>query len=152
MMKQWDDGSCTTVMEIEKSPGGFRETLQATLIDEQKCEAFIDWMYLEFSSEAILSFLEFVQFRQFVKEQIGRTDKTGNAVDSGPFDFALYDGIPQSTIIYDTFRLDQGTLQFSVVEVSLPSASGELRIQASPFLVACDQVSIPKMFKCQSRA
>ena len=121
-MKEWDDTESTSKLELKHSPGHFRETLQAILIDEQKCEAFIDWMYREFSSEAILSFVEFVQFRQFVKEEIGKTDGLNITVVSSPYDFALYDGMPKSSIIYDTSRFDHEMARPSSVDVSSPSA------------------------------
>ena len=87
--------------------GTFEYKLRDTLMDKEKFQAFIDWMYREFCSEAILSFLEFVQFRKYVKEEIGKTEWNGVA-DSGPinFDFELYDGMPKSTIIFNPFRFE----------------------------------------------
>ena len=126
LMKEWDDGRRITALDLDHSPGDFRETLQAILIDEQKCEAFIDWLQREFSGEVILSFLEFLQFRKFVKDEIGKTDGMYDTGDMDPYDFALYDAIPQSTIVYDTFRIDEGNLQFSAVEVSSPSAAAKI--------------------------
>ena len=122
LMKEWDDEGRITALNLEHSPGDFRETLQAILIDEQKCEAFIDWMYREFSSEAILSFVEFVQFRQFVKEETGKTDGVEIAGVSDHYEFALYDGMPKSTIIYHTSRCDQIMVLSSPVDFSSPPA------------------------------
>ena len=109
-MPQWNGGRHLVMrLEMEHSSGDFRRTLRGILIDEQKCEAFIDWMYQEFSSEVILSFLEFVQFRKFVKEAIGDTDGSDISAEPDRYDFMLYDGMPQSTIVYDSFQFDQVT-------------------------------------------
>ena len=91
--------------ETAGSSCSFREQLQETLNDEHKCEAFIDWMYREFSSEAILSFLEFVQFKKCIKEVIGETDENSTSAETDPFDFEFYDGMPRSTIIYETWTV-----------------------------------------------
>ena len=121
-MKEWIEGGHMVTLEMQHSSGDFRKTMQLILNDAQKCEAFIDWMYREFSSEAILSFVEFVQFRQFVKEEIGKTDGLNITVDSSPYDFALYDGMPKSSIIYDTSRFDHEMTRSSPVDVSPSSA------------------------------
>ena len=92
----WTSNGLSTALTIQGSSGNFRDKLRETLNDEQKCEAFIDWMYRGFSSEVILSFLELVQFKEFVKEQIGKVCVAG---DADPYDFALYDGMPKSSII-----------------------------------------------------
>ena len=110
MMSEWNDGASTDstpILKLKASSGTFREILQEILNDEQKCEAFINWMYREFCSEVILSFLEFVQFRKYIKEEIG---KMYLSVDTDPYDFTLYDGMPQSTIVYDPYRLDRTVL------------------------------------------
>ena len=77
--------------------------------DEKKCEAFIDWMYREFCSEAMLSFLECVQFRKYVEEEIGKRNGSGTVSgrDKDSLNFALYDGMPRSSIVYDPFSLKQ---------------------------------------------
>ena len=105
MMTEWNRVKSNSIskLEMKESPGTLTEKLRETLNDEPKCEAFIDWMYREFSSEAILSFLEFVQFKKYIKQEMGETDRMGI------FDFELYNGMPQSTIIYDSNRVDRKT-------------------------------------------
>ena len=104
MMSEWHNAASTPMLTLKASSGTFKEILQQILNDEQKCEAFVDWMYREFCSEVILSFLEFVQFKKYVKEEIERMSITE---DADPYDFTLYDGMPKSTIVYDPYQLDQ---------------------------------------------
>ena len=117
MMIDWDEGEPTAKLKMGVSSGDFRETMHTILMSEQKCEAFVDWMYREFSSEVILSFLELIQFRKFVKEEISKTDGVDIDEDSDPYDFDLFDGMPQSTIIYDSFQFDQAVLPSHLVDV-----------------------------------
>ena len=114
-----------SALETAGSPGTFREQLQETLKDEQKCEAFIDWMYREFSSEAILSFLEFVQFKKYVMVEIGNTE-------TDPFDFEFYDGMPRSTIIYDTWTVVDTDNGVGVSCSDVPSLSAVVESGSSP--------------------
>ena len=108
-MADWQSLETTPKLQIRESSGDFSETLQEILSDEQNCEAFIDWMYREFCSEVILSFLEFLQFRNYVKDEIGKTNRADIPVtDSDPFGFILYDEMPKSSIVYDPFQTDQG--------------------------------------------
>ena len=101
-MAEWNEAARTPKLKMQKSSCNFMQKLKELLKDEHKCEAFIHWMHLEFSSETILSFLEFVQFRKYAKGEIKKTDdlNTAGAVDR--FDFELYDGMPRSTIVYNT--------------------------------------------------
>ena len=85
------------------STGDFTAILQEVLVDEDRCEAFIDWMYREFCSEVILSFFEFVQFRNYVKEEMKKT--AGDIVHEDVHNFDFYEGMPKSTIIHDPSRL-----------------------------------------------
>ena len=87
----------------------FRETLN----NQVRFEAFVDWMYREFSSENILSFIEFVQFKQWIRSQIqktgGQTGGPGNeATDSSDdkFNFTFYGKMPRSSIVYDVDDVD----------------------------------------------
>merc|ERR1711994_1038889 len=50
-----------------------------------------------------------IQFRKFVKEAIGDTDGSDESAEPDRYDFILYDGMPQSTIVYDSFQFDQVT-------------------------------------------
>ena len=141
-MTEWNtlDSPSSLSREGSISAGKFRHKLQETLKDEHQCEAFIDWMYREFSSEAILSFLEFVQFRKYVKEEeIGKLCVAG---DTDPYDFALYDGMPKSTIVHDTSRLDQSFSSLSKGGVT--AMVGDLVTSTSPSddtLVRCKRIA-----------
>ena len=145
-MTEWDEGGHIAMLEMEVSSGNFQETMHKILMSEQKCEAFIDWMYREFSSEVILSFLELIQFRKFVKEEIRKTDEVDIDGDSDPYDFDLFDGMPQSTIIYDSFRFDQ-SLPLPSYLVDVPSdsiKSADLEFDGSPTqnpLIRCKRIA-----------
>ena len=105
-------------MHSVSSSGTFESRLRDTLNDEDKFEAFINWMYREFSSEAILSFIEFVQFRAYLMNHISTTNtvkttnmmktsdtmkafKTTGASDSKRFDYQFYSKMPQSSIVHN---------------------------------------------------
>ena len=142
MMIEWDEGGPTAKLEMEVSSGDFRETMQSVLIDEQKCEAFVDWMYREFSSEVILSFLEFIQFRKFVNEEIKKMDGVDIDGDSDPYDFALFGGMPQSSIIYNSFQFDEAVVPSDLVDV--PSLSADVESDGSPTqnpLIRCKRIA-----------
>ena len=141
MMTQWSEVCCDspTKSNIGKLSGTFREKLRNTLIDEHKCEAFIDWIYREFSSEVILSFLEFVQFKKYIKEQIGKICVAG---DEDPYDFQLYDGMPRSTIVYDSSRLEHTTTPTSRQSVSSVSADpGSAASPSDNTLMRCKRIA-----------
>ena len=141
MMSEWNAVCCNspTVSNIGGSSGSFREKLRKTLVDEHKCEAFIDWIYREFSSEVILSFLEFVQFKKYIKEQIGKICVTG---DEDPYDFELYDGMPRSTIVYDSSQLEQATTPSSRESVASVSVdSGSATTPSNNTLMRCKRIA-----------
>ena len=141
-MMEWDEGGHVAMLQMEHSDGDFRRTLKGLLIDEQKCEAFIDWMYREFSCEVILSFIEFVQFRKFVMDEIKKVDGSDISADPDPYDFAFYDGMPQSTIIYDSFGFDQIALPGHLIDI--PSLSADVESETSPTenpLVRCKRIA-----------
>ena len=123
-MMEWDEGGHIAMLEMEHSNGDYRKTLKGILIDEQKCEAFIDWMYREFSCEVILSFIEFIQFRKFVKDQIRKSGAGDMSADPDRYDFAFYDGMPRSTIIHDSFQTGRANLPAHHLHVA--SLSGDL--------------------------
>lgn len=78
----------------------YHHRILETFKTEVEVEAFIDWMYREFSSESILSFIEFVQFKQWVKQRIRTSGGMAISLESDPADYQFYDKIPKSTIIY----------------------------------------------------
>ena len=106
-MSEWN-GITTPRIDIKQSRGTFQDKLKEILKDEKNCEAFVDWMYREFCGEAMLSFLECVQFRKYVEKEIGKTDGGGIGGNDDSFDFKLYDGMPKSSIVYDPVSIDKG--------------------------------------------
>lgn len=71
--------------------------LFSVLKNEQRFEKFVQWMYRDFSSEAILGFIEMVQFKKcFVEEMDYQNwDSSGCLyMDS------LYTNVPKSSIVY----------------------------------------------------
>ena len=130
-MREWNKLDSPSALQREVSSGNFKEDLQETLKDEQKCEAFIDWMYREFSSEAILSFLEFVQFKKYVKEEIGKKDGKDVSAETGRFDFEFYDEMPRSTIVYDTWSVSNLDDVVASSLVDVPSLSTVLESNSS---------------------
>ena len=108
-MSEWNGRAKTLRIEIKGTSDSFNQKLREILNDEKNCEAFVDWMYREFCSEAMLSFLECVQFRKYVEKEIGKTDEcdtVGGGDDS--FNHELYDGMPKSSIVYDPFSFNKG--------------------------------------------
>lgn len=140
MISEWKEvSSSPTVEKRRKSTSSFNETLEEILNDEQKFEAFIDWMYKEFCSEAILSFLEMVQFRKYTKEEINKTDESDAvAGDPDPNDFTLYHGMPRSSIVYDSFQTNPK------VNSSPTASTRPLHEQAASLSVDLESVASPK--------
>ena len=139
---EWDEEGHIAKVEMENSDGDFRRTLKGILIDEQKCEAFIDWMYREFSCEVILSFIEFIQFRKFVREEIRKSGGSDMSADPDPYDFAFYDGMPRSTIIYDPLQCSRANVPAHLFDVA--SLSGSLEFDGSPAedpLIRCKTIA-----------
>ena len=67
------------------------DKLRSTLSDEQKFEQFVQWMYGEFSSETILAFIELVQFKEFMMNEIKN--------EGVECKWRFYENIPKSSII-----------------------------------------------------
>ena len=147
LMSEWNEGASTSRLEMRSSSGTFKQKLQVTLSDEDKWEAFVDWMYREFSSEAVLSFLEFIQFRKYVKEQIEKTN--GSDIidgDSDPYDFTLYDGMPKSSIVYEPGQFNEGVSQEVTLSclVKVSSLSKDTDSGAAPAentLIKCQRIA-----------
>lgn len=101
--------------------------LRETLDDEAKFEAFIEWMYREFSSENILSFIELVQFKQWIKDELRRTGSLSDSVEtvntqSDQYDYKLYDKMPKSSIIYEINCGEEEGAEESIVETPVAPA------------------------------
>ena len=99
-------------------------------------------MYLEFSGEAILSFLELVQFKNYVMGEIEKRDDLNISGAGDRFDFELYDGMPRSSIVYDDCPLDGGKTPVSHDTVA--SSSGDMGSITSPTentLVKCKRIA-----------
>ena len=104
-----------------KHPVDYLMKLRETLNDEHKFQMFIAWMYREFSSESILSFVEFIQFKQWLKQEIRKSGDSVGSLTEDEFDYKLYRKIPKSSIIYgqtaQTQRLNE---EEDVMDVSIP--------------------------------
>ena len=73
-----------------------KQKLFEILKNEQQFELFIQFMFRDFSSEAILGYIEMVQFKEcFVKEMDYK-----EAVDC-IYTNSLYANVPKSSIVYD---------------------------------------------------
>eukprot|EP01084_Bolivina_argentea_P046516 85668_1 len=75
------------------------------LKNEKKFEAFVHWMYREFSSETILCFIELLQFKQLLKEKIIVSNDVISEQQNvrkmkGKREYILYENIPKSSIVY----------------------------------------------------
>ena len=79
------------------SPRSFMDDLCCTVRDATKFEEFVAWILREFSSEIILSFVEFWQFKQRLKELLELDPDVG---DVGGSELGLSDEIPKSTIVF----------------------------------------------------
>merc|ERR1711971_239751 len=77
--------------------GAFHMELLATLKNEQQFERFIQFMFRDFSSEAMLGFIEMVQFKEcFVKEM-----QFNEELDC-IYMHSLYENVPKSSIVYNS--------------------------------------------------
>ena len=138
-MKSWDAASPTfyrstrikhsekTKKQREMAPVDYVLKLRETLDDEAKFEAFIEWMYREFSSENILSFIELVQFKQWIKDELRRTGSLSDSVEtvntqSDQYDYKLYDKMPKSSIIYEINCGEEEGAEESIVETPVAPA------------------------------
>merc|ERR1719361_1240756 len=96
---------------LESTGNTLTNKLKKTLQDEVEFEAFMDWMYREFSSEVMLSVIELAQFKQYLKEYVQSA--------SNPFDLPadrvktirFYPSMPQSSIIHNAHSLTMGDIQ-----------------------------------------
>ena len=79
------------------NPDAFYNTeLLDTLKNQQQFERFIQFMFRDFSSEAMLGYIEMVQFKEcFVKEMDYKKEIDCIYVNS------LYENVPKSSIVYD---------------------------------------------------
>ena len=93
--------SKTTKKQRGKQPVNYLKKLRQTLNDEAKFQTFIDWMHREFSSEVILSFVEFIQFKQWLKEEIRKPGGMAVSRSADKFDYKFYHKMPRSSIVYD---------------------------------------------------
>ena len=75
--------------------------LRETLLNEAEFGYFVDWMYREFSSEVMLSFIELVQFNKYLMSFVEREHPDlFVSADDIHRDIRFYDGIPRSTIVF----------------------------------------------------
>merc|ERR1712228_143961 len=77
------------------------QRMRQMLLDEQQFEDFVQFMIKEFSSESILSFVEFVQFKQRLIDYMNLKTMT---TDDGKFENHLMsEGIPKSSIVHGNY-------------------------------------------------
>lgn len=83
---------------MESAHYSLGEKLRNTLREEESFELFMGWISREFSSECLLSVIEFSQFQAVLREhgQIREID-----VLNGETDICFYPGIPQSSIVHE---------------------------------------------------
>ena len=108
--------SKTAKKQREKEPADLLIKLHETLNDEVKFQIFIDWMYREFSSEAILSFVEMIQFKQWLKQEIRKTGGSVVHLNDDKFDYKLYHKIPKSSIIYGQMDVMDEQVEAEIAE------------------------------------
>lgn len=74
--------------------------LKAIMLKEEKFGQFVHWMYGEFSSESILSFIEFVQFKQRAIEVLQELPEFATEQKNQECPYKFYSKIPKSSIVY----------------------------------------------------
>lgn len=81
--------------------GSVREKLMDTLRSESEFEDFMAHLYREFSSETMLSVIELVQFKSFLKEYGQTTDLVSptNSVDGE--EIVFFNKMPSSSIVHE---------------------------------------------------
>ena len=75
-----------------------------TLQDELQFESFMDWLFREFSSEVMLSVIELVQFKQYLKKYGQRTDVN---------EIGFFEKMPSSSIVESAQTLELNEVQSS---------------------------------------
>lgn len=77
------------------------DKLRETLQDELRFAPFIDWMYREFSSEVMLSVIEFSQFQDYLKTIAGTVDSIGVMATNETLGkgIVFFDTMPRSSIL-----------------------------------------------------
>ena len=124
------------------------DRLRTTLGDEEKFEAFIHWMYREFSSEVILSFVEFVQFKQCIKEEIAAIGGTVNQTENDRFDYSFYDKMPRSTIVYGQIEANEKGNGVEIVYTEDVDPMGNVVDMDKVF----EKIATAKLLRCKERA
>merc|ERR1719242_727584 len=98
----WGDRLSVSIesSKSKSSDSSLGEILRETLKDEQGMEVFMQWMFREFSSEALLSSIEFTQFKAVLMDYVeaGNGDQQNTA--KGSNNLVFYPKIPKSTIVY----------------------------------------------------
>eukprot|EP01084_Bolivina_argentea_P180523 311894_1 len=79
--------------KINKEKITITQRLLNTLCNEEKFQLFVQWMYREFSSESILCFIEFVQFKKYLVSVIGAHSENNTCK------YIFYESVPKSSII-----------------------------------------------------
>jgi len=92
------DRASSVALDLEQN--SLSQSLQETLKDEVAFEAFVHWMYREFSSEAALCFVEMSQFKECLVK-FARKDTLGTTREKYKYVGVLYDEIPKSSIVFE---------------------------------------------------
>eukprot|EP01084_Bolivina_argentea_P211736 360100_1 len=107
------------MMQVVNSPtedNSIEKQLYQTLQNEDKFEMFIQFMYREFSSESILCFVEFVQFKKYLTDFIKNNDMNNNVELNDAYIDSLYETIPKSSIVFSQNYVQQSDTKDMDVE------------------------------------
>lgn len=96
--------STTCVIDENESPD--KQAIFEILKNEQEFETFVQWMYRDFSSEAILAYIEMVQFKECSVKEL----QWKSAVDC-VYMGSLYPNVPKSSIVYGDDGVDSNGME-----------------------------------------
>ena len=98
------------------------------LLNEEKFESFIHWMYREFSSEVILCFIEFVQFKHYLSKLI--EEESQEQIECT---FRFYENIPKSSIIFNEKnkrnRNKLGNIEYDDIASETKNGSFQIKVE-----------------------
>eukprot|EP01084_Bolivina_argentea_P046827 86245_1 len=86
----------------ENNKKNIDEMLKIVLCNELQFEAFLHWMYREFSSETVLSFIEMVQFKEYIIDIINKESDSETIYCK----YRFYETMPKSSIVYNDYKYD----------------------------------------------
>jgi len=83
-----------------KRESNYVHRLKEAMLKEEEFGRFVHWMYKEFSSESILSFIEFVQFKRRAIDVLKNLPEYSVEQKDLHCPYRFYPKIPRSTIVY----------------------------------------------------